>query len=241
MLPDEVVRADAVLEEQEARSLEDLARHRWHWTLDETNPDRVPTREYARRVGRDQAGVARMVKGYEAWVKGRSVEDGPHLSLSECIQRANVTVERMAAAEAVAAARGVSVPTALKSHRQEVNAVRDLARDVAERQGSTVEEEVGRAVESIMRSRKAEERREEQRRTEFGSAYLRLDSHLTDVVTDLRHALRDSEDASFTEEEVEFVLHDLTRITGLVELVRLRVTGETNVDWDAELASLMKE
>ena len=47
-----------------ARPSEALAQHRWHWTIDESNPERVSLSEYARSVGRHLSNIAAQVKGY---------------------------------------------------------------------------------------------------------------------------------------------------------------------------------
>ena len=43
---------------------EELARHRWHWTLDESNPDRVSFSEYAAGVGRHKSQIQSFARGY---------------------------------------------------------------------------------------------------------------------------------------------------------------------------------
>lgn len=104
-LPAAVVAEDQQLEGEAERSREGLARHRWHWTLDETNPDRVPAREYARSVGRSKNTVLNMVNGYAAWA-GRGA---PPTELADELERAKLSGDRLAATEAVAEAAGVSV------------------------------------------------------------------------------------------------------------------------------------
>jgi hypothetical protein len=66
LLPSNVIATDRRLDENATRASEDLARHRWHWTLDESNPDRVSIRAYARNVGRSDLTIGAQVKGYAA-------------------------------------------------------------------------------------------------------------------------------------------------------------------------------
>ena len=70
---------DRELESVQQRSIEKLAQHRWHWTLDDSNPDRVSIAEYARRVSRGRATIHRMAYGYKAW----SVRNSGHLHEDE--------------------------------------------------------------------------------------------------------------------------------------------------------------
>jgi hypothetical protein len=43
---------------------QELAQHRWHWTLDESNPKRVSMRDYTDEVGRSYSTIRTSVKGY---------------------------------------------------------------------------------------------------------------------------------------------------------------------------------
>lgn len=61
---------------------EQLAYHRWHWTMDPTNPDRLSCHEYARRAGRSQKAVWKMATGYATWISEGLGAPG---ALPECI------------------------------------------------------------------------------------------------------------------------------------------------------------
>ena len=85
-LPAEVVETDHRLDMAASKTREALAKHRWHWTLDETNPDRVSIRNYADAVGRHETVVRRHANGYAEWIlRGPD----PARSLNESIQRGN--------------------------------------------------------------------------------------------------------------------------------------------------------
>ena len=62
------VARDHELEAAHEKTSEALAKHRWHWTLDESNPERLTIQEYARRVVRGRASIHRMAYGYAAFV-----------------------------------------------------------------------------------------------------------------------------------------------------------------------------
>jgi hypothetical protein len=61
-LPDEAVRRDRELDE--AAETEPLRAHRWHWTLNTANPDRVAIGEYALAVGLPRSFVFADAQGY---------------------------------------------------------------------------------------------------------------------------------------------------------------------------------
>ena len=42
-----------------------LAYHRWHWTKDESNPERVSIEAYARQVGKHESDIRKYVHAYE--------------------------------------------------------------------------------------------------------------------------------------------------------------------------------
>lgn len=88
-IPPEAVTEDRQLETTLQHAMEALARHRWHWTMDETNPQRVRSDEYAAAVA---SGPNRHPKyevicaygdGYAAWI-----DDKYGFTISECIDRA---------------------------------------------------------------------------------------------------------------------------------------------------------
>src|SRR6516164_1842111 len=173
MLPIEVISQDADLESAIERDTAALAELRWHWTLNDSNPNRVTISEYARQVGRVKSTISTMVNGYAASLddKTRSTRrtrpesesrgssssgsgSGSGLSLSDHIGKARMNQETGAAAEAVARARGLSIrgvsDPGSTPHR-EVRQVRYIARQLAEDHGTSIEEEVDRVAQTIVR------------------------------------------------------------------------------------------
>ncbi len=147
-VPQHVIEQDHRLEDSASRSQEALAKHRWHWTLDESNPDRVALRVYARAVGRNQTGIRRYAHGYAAW----SAQEFIHGPLGEYILRANLGVEKEAAIEAVAKEGGISFTTAKISgkHRPLVRAVKDIAREIAEDRGTSAVDEMPAVAKAVV-------------------------------------------------------------------------------------------
>ena len=73
---------------------EKLAQLRWHWTLDESNPEAVTVSEYARQVGRSHTVIGYMANGYTKWVASAYAT-----SLADCIAEAQMGPEKIEAAE----------------------------------------------------------------------------------------------------------------------------------------------
>ncbi len=101
-LPNEVVAADHEMEQSASKASEALAKHRWHWTLDESNPDRVSIRAYAQAVGRAKQTIQKYVNGYAAWQAQSGHAGVP--TLGEAIERAQMSAEKATMVEAVAEA-----------------------------------------------------------------------------------------------------------------------------------------
>lgn len=231
-LPNEVVATDARLEEQRNRSLEDLARHRWRWTLDESNPERVTIREYARQVGRSKPAIAKMVNGYAAW----SVGTDP-FPLPEAIERAAVGIEKESVIDAVASAENLTFETARKRY-DDVREVRTMAQERAERRGTTVEEEARGVAEERVKERQANKQREQQHKAAHSLRYVEIEGHLAAAQRRLTSALNTAQDVGWDGDEIELIADSVAKIRALLNLIDMRITGEASVDWDAEMEKL---
>ena len=71
-LPSEVVEKDKQLDGEIARKVGELMELRWHWTLDETNPDRVTVAAYGRAVGRARQVISRDAIAWARWLADQS-------------------------------------------------------------------------------------------------------------------------------------------------------------------------
>jgi len=230
------VKKDAELEAKASMTQEALSKHRWHWTLDESNPDRVSLRQYAKDVGRSFPTINAQAKGYETWLGDRSRPISDHIAL------ANMGVERQAATEAVAKATGKSVSTMKAGqNRAEVTEVLATARDRAERNKTTVEEEVVTVAEQRAKSKKADENLTKKRKERHSLRYVEIEGHLAGAKKKLTEALRDSENVDFSEEEMELLREAIRIIKGLLAFIDVRFGGASGNDWDTELAALTKE
>ena len=182
-LPGSAIEADHQLERATDSASEALAKHRWHWTLDESNPDRVGLREYARAVGRALSTIQSYANGYAIKQTDRDV------SVSAAIGRAGMGAETRAAVQAVADARGVGFTHARQSRPTETRRVREMARDRAERHGTSVEEEAPKVAQAIVRSERAEQRSRDERRERLGLRFVEMEGKLAKAKTALINAL----------------------------------------------------
>lgn len=234
-LPPEVVATDHNLEKTATKASEALARHRWHWTLDESNPNRVSIRAYARAVGRSDSTVGPMVSGYAAWSSGARASAG---SLPEAIERAGMSAERETVVEAVAQARGLGFKRVRESRPDEVKRVREMARERAERHGTTIEEEAPKVAEWIVKAEVADRNRTEERKQRLGLRFVEMEGHLAAAKRRLTDALNLAHQVPWGTEERELLSHTVNNIKALLALIDTALGGVADVDWDAELAKL---
>jgi hypothetical protein len=239
MPTEDFVARDHELERGHERATEQLAEHRWHWTLDQTNADRVPIREYARRVGRGIASIHRMAHGFEAFRNSGTPEPGGPVTLTDFIEQANLGAEKAEATQAVAAATGKSFSNVAASHRSEVRSVLSTAQDRAERKGTRVEDEVREVAQWRERSRKAADSQREQRRSsQF--MLVELEGHIGAAIRRLREALSIARDVDFDAEQVEMLEGSLDQLRSIVGLIDVRITGRADRDWDDEFTKIME-
>jgi hypothetical protein len=138
-LPDSVIKLDHEL----SSSTSMLIEVRWHWTLDESNPERVSISEYGRRVGVSQRTISAFAHARILLVDGRAK------TAQEAIERAHMSEETQAAAEAVAEIHGVSFGSASKYYRDDIRFVRELAREQAEENDSDFWTALPDAIEAL--------------------------------------------------------------------------------------------
>jgi hypothetical protein len=91
-LPPSAIQKDHELEGRAERSSEALAKHRWHWTLDPSNPGKVSQREYARAVGRSQTTVSHYAQGHQLYVERLIGPANRQLSITDAIRLASQSV-----------------------------------------------------------------------------------------------------------------------------------------------------
>lgn len=239
MLPAEVIETDHRLEKAASTADEGLAKHRWHWTLDESNPNRVSLREYARHVGRDVSRIAHQAKGYANWVLT------PGSTLWESIERAKMSTERAEIVEAVAAANEITFGHAAKQYTPDVTRVREATERAAERQPDMTTEDrreyAKRTAQNLARSRASEQQRRDDRKRQRTANFMLLDARLDQMRRAGIDALNIARDAEVGPEEIALLETTLDSLRALISLLNSAITGASDVDWDSELANLSKE
>ena len=148
--------------------------------------------------------------------------------------------KRRAATQAVAAATGLAYSTVTTARRAEVRQVLATAQDRAERKGTTVSEELPAVAEWREKGRKMEQvEREAKAASPF--RLVSFEGHIGSAIRQLRQALALARDIDFTDEEIELMQGTLATLRTLIQLIDVRISGESGVDWDASFAEVMKE
>lgn len=238
MLPSEVIATDHQLEEVANAADGQLARHRWHWTLDYTNPGRVDVAEYARQVGRDKSTIRVMVLGFDSH---RQLGDASSSDLQDHISRARMGSETAAAAEAVAKARGVglsSVRDPRTKAGQDVRRVRDISRQLAEEHGTSIEAEAPKVAETIVRAERAAQATEAERREHTDLRFFEMERYLISAKRELLRAVKLAPQVPWDDEHRELLGDTLSNVKALLGLLDSAIAGISGTDWDAEFAKL---
>ena len=238
-LPSDAIAEDARLEGAATRSSEELARHRWHWTLDESNPNRVTFAEYARAVHRHGDTIAMQANGYRDWLADQATEPDPSKGMNEYIQRSKMNTEKQAAIDAIASATGKSFNTVRKGGADAVRNVLAVAREKVERgTAADMAEGIEKAGADLARSIQSEKKQEQDRKERHSLRYVEMEGHIAYAMRRLREALDSAADVGFTDEERELIADSLAKLRAVLNLIDARVSGTSTVDWDAELAKL---
>lgn len=229
-----IVECDHALETKAANSGEELAAYRWHWTLDESNPERMSIRAYAQLVGRGKTTIHEQVTGYDRW----RVRDTPDSrSLADHIEAVGLGVEREAATTAVAEAQGTTFANVAANKRDEVTSTLGVARERAESRGTDVQDELRLVAERREAGRQAAQQERRDRQRMRSAEFIRYEGQLGKVARLLRAMLEEG-DPAFGVEERELLEVTLGNVRALLSLVEMRLAGATDVDWDTELARL---
>jgi hypothetical protein len=236
-LPQEAVEQDHALEGSAEKASESLAAHRWHWTLNEGNPERVSIREYARSVGRAKSTVAAQVNGYASYLLGGV--GGPARPLSEEVERARVGAEKESVIEAIADARGLAFKTVRESAPNDVRRVREIARERAEAKGTSVGDEARDFARFMVKAEKAEKAIAEERVSTYPTGFLEIEGHTLAALRSLRRAVIAANKYHYADEYQEMLKATVNDVREVLQLLDARITGITPIDWDAQLASIM--
>jgi hypothetical protein len=223
-----VKRKDKNLRLAEGAASTELAELRWENTLGAT--PKIKFTVYAREVGIDEGAVRRYARAHENRMSH------PEMTIGEALVRASVSEEQAEVVDVVARSRGISHETARGYHRDEVRAVRAIARERADESGRTVREEAEEFVEFGEKVREQDAGRRERRRAQSTMQWIEVEGRLLSAKRALEQAAR--VDADWNDTEKEFVAHSLDVLRSLINLIEARIIGTAKVDWDTELAKL---
>ena len=267
-LPSEVVEQDKQLDAEIARKTDELMKLRWHWTLDESNPDRVTVAAYARAVGRDRKTISRDANAWVRWLADQSkrANMGPsapaHPDSWRLPAACKLSDEREQVVRAVARANNKKFSNVAVNMRKEVNEALTEAQDRAERNGTTVEDEITEAAEFLAKNRTEWERASARAKSEaekaisaklseHGKAYwagkravdarcrpefLAVRKGIDQAVLKLQRAHYDATTVRLTKHEARAIRESLDRLLFLVDQVKLRIV--TDADGATEIQEL---
>lgn len=236
-----VIETDHKLEGTADRASEELAKHRWHWTLDESNPKRVAVREYARAVGRNDTTIARYAKGWATYVDRMAAPraGGAGFTLQDAIRQSEMSAENQEFAEAIAEGSGRPIAQVSRGdNRHKMHEIVGQAKARAERQGTDAVDEARRIAEQQRRSAEMDAKERERKRQRRTQRYVEIEGDLATAQRRLMHALRVAEGVGFDDDEMELIRDSIAKVRAVLDLIDLRMAGTPDIDWDAELTKL---
>jgi hypothetical protein len=242
IVPVEVVEKDHKLDGAATKTTEALAKHRHHWILDETNPNRVTMGAYARAVGRNLATIRNHARGYELWVAHGA---GP-MGLTECIERARMGAEKTEVVEAVAEANAIGFKQATKAYAPEINRVRSAVERKVEKQPDITPEEKQEYTKKIAKtyaiSRQAERERVARRKKNKTFRYINIEGELAQARRCVSRVLDEARGAEgdFNDDEIELLTRSFDSLVAAINVARMAVLDSINVDWDIEMTKLQE-
>ncbi|MPZ14298.1 MAG: hypothetical protein GEU73_07715 [Chloroflexi bacterium] len=70
--------------------------------------------------------------------------------------------------------------------------------------------------------------------------YIEIEGHVGAAMQRLRRVLEIGEGVDFDADETDLIAEALGKLRALLSLIDLRITGTTDIDWDAELERMTK-
>lgn len=113
-----------------------------------------------------------------------------------------------------------------------------MAQERAERRGTSVEEEAPAVAKERVREREAQKQRAQEHKAAHSLRYIEIEGHLAAAQARLTKALNTAQDVGWDTGEIELIADSVARIRAVLNLIDLRITGETEVDWDYEMKKL---
>lgn len=238
-IPQSVVDKDHELEGRSERASIALAKHRWHNTLDPSGP-RFSYAAYGRAVGRSDTVVRHHAKGYELFVERTSnPSPGDGFTIEDGIRLAQQSAEQQEFTEAIAEGSHEPVGRVARGdNRRRRNEIIDRARQREERRGGRAVDHARDIADEERRASAARQTRRTQERERRSIRYVHIEGHLAGAQRRLMQALREAEGVDFSDEEMELIRTSLAQVKAVLNLLDLRMAGEVDIDWTAEMANL---
>src|SRR5882757_1101672 len=223
------------------KAADELAKLRWHWTLDESNSNRVSFSEYAHAVGRSETRIRQHASAYAQFVQFDA--QASKQTLQDIIDLQNVKQADKEIVSAVAKATGTSINDVRNRHKDDIERVRNTVADAREIESDFTpereQEVIQRSAKFVAAGRKAEQTRRDLRKKSPPVQVLVVEGDLQRARDALTKALEDSHALDIEGIDESFLdgLRDVVnRVVSLAKLVQTALTDVTaDVDWDKEL------
>jgi len=235
-LPVEVIEQDHALERGVEVKSAELAKLRWHWTLDESNPERVRIVDYAHAVEQNASAISRYANLHKELIKS----SGRIESFNDAYERAQMSTETEAVVDAVAEARGNLNTHQVRRNTIEVSAVRAAARELAEEKGTSVAEEAPQVARRRARADAAASKSAENMRElrDHAVGYALLDGLLSKVIQDMRDFLVEADNTQLEDEYRDDIRKRLDHVREMVNTAEAKLLKGAAIDWDSELLKI---
>ena len=250
-LPTRIARQDEELQTRIQKDSIALAKLRWTWVKEKG----ISGREYARSVVNIHTGkpmhpsaINYSVKAYELWIDPNQEFE----SFADCVAMAYMGEERQEIAKAVVnATPGISFSGIRRGNDPKSENVREVISDI---QAKVVEARAeGREIDIKAEAQKAVDRKVIARVVDRAAAQASAEKKKRDAAPDLVHALeligmrgkllkwgKEWDASKISVKNKNFLLATLDELAEAIETVTAAIDGSWDVDWDAELESLVK-
>jgi len=236
-----VVRQDHKLEATAEKATNALAKHRWHWTLDESNEERMTFAEYARLVGRSRETIGAMANTYEAV---RVNPDSEDVQTEHELKR--VPLHDREIVRAVAKALGMSVSHTRHYYKEHILRVNNTLAEVRETEPDMTEERerevIAKAAQLVAREHAAEKASKKSKKQQSKPVqWLILDGKIQrarDYVNDALDCARGDFESEYSEDVALALQGAADKLLAAVQLLKTALGDDVEIDWDAELEKL---
>lgn len=231
-----VIDRDHELEGAAQRSSEELAEHRWHQTLDPDGPGHS-INSYAKAIGRSQQTVRNYANGWQ--LQAERLQAGlATVSITDAVRLASQSEERRAMTEAIAEETGESIANAARGDNTRVREMQAQAQHQAEEKGTDPIDEARLLAKRQKQTAELAAKQKREKAAAHTLRYIEVEGKLGTARRKLAEALTVAQDVGFTGEEMELMREALGQIRAVLNLIDLRLAGNPDIDWDAELTKL---